>query len=351
MDEGNEIKTIGKILGAASANIGAVIIGIDPSTEVAAQCIEGRSVGKYLVFHSTTTVDSRYEGMRRAFGDNNEIFRKPWLNDERWLSTDDYDKLVKTAYAKSRQGYRLNRHLKEPLPFHVIRWGWDAYDHRVATLYIVISLFPMLGIALARWMLGLNGVTDILYALSFLLISTFDGWLLDVMREVCYVEVRQDDVSEALHWKWEDLRNSDEALEGLAKLPAEALNELARGMVRKQGRDVLLIPVLGLRTTLKDRWASWACILTDLRKVVMAFSFFQLDDSHLIWGFLYGFAAAVQACCQREVAEQYIKTVTENTDDIIWFRRLPEYESTYPSSMASISLDSNDRKYLSVSII
>jgi hypothetical protein len=111
-------------------------------------------------------------------------------------------------------------------------------------------------------------------------------------------------------------------------------------MVRMKGPDVLHIPVLGLRTTLEDRWASWACLLSDARKLVMAFGFFRLDDSDLIWGVLYGIAAAIQACCQREVAEQYIVKVTAKTDGIIWFRRLPDQQ--YPEE--NFSLEKKDRE-------
>jgi hypothetical protein len=50
--------------------------------------------------------------------------------------------------------------------------------------------------------------------------------------------------------------------------PKRALEESASGKVREQGADVLLVPVLGLRTTLEDRWASWlAYYLSDARKL------------------------------------------------------------------------------------
>ena len=57
MNEGNQIKTIGKILGAASMNIGAMVTKIDPSTEVAAQYVEGRSFGKYLAKSTANTME------------------------------------------------------------------------------------------------------------------------------------------------------------------------------------------------------------------------------------------------------------------------------------------------------
>jgi hypothetical protein len=215
MSEGNQIRTIGKILGAASTNIGAAIIGIDPSTEVAAQCIEGRSFGKYLVFHATPRVDSRYEGMRKAFGKKNEIFRKPWLNDPRWLSTSDYDKLVEAAINKrqSAEKNNVNERLVKSAPFHVIRWGLEGWGAYVASAYTSVSLLPMLLIALVRWILGENGAIDIIYAVAFVLIAVFNGLLTDIRREVRYIEVKKEHVSQNMKDKWTILRDSYNAHE------------------------------------------------------------------------------------------------------------------------------------------
>ena len=72
----------------------------------------------------------------------------------------------------------------------------------------------MLGIAISRWVLGENGVMNIFYAGAFTLISVFDGILLDLMREVRYIEVDAGVVSQDVHDTWKNYARFTRLIQG-----------------------------------------------------------------------------------------------------------------------------------------
>jgi len=330
--------TVGKILGAVAAHIASVTAGIDASTEVGTRCLGGRSLGQFFVFHSTFEGNSRYLGMQKAFGDDTEMFRVVGFNPPRDLDSTDYDKLVNAALVAADVSVSAAGSSTEPNPylcmhanFPIIKWGRGIHHWLVTSLYTIVALGSMLGVAVLRWCSGSGrpGLPEVLYLVTFLVISGFAFYMLDVGREVCYIMISKNDVSHSMRAAWGDLK--DVAHPGLPEVQPgmprteskEAFEDLKRGQVRIRG-NILYVPVMAVRTIVEDDLASWLLLLNDLPGLLMLSGLFCLPDTHLNWGVAYGVAAYIQSRLQHAVAERYIKDA--KTRGVFWFRKLKGYD-------------------------
>ena len=357
--------TVGKIICAVAAHVSSVNCGIDASTEVAARCLGGRSLGQLFVFHSTVSVDSRYQGMRRAFGSDTEIFRVVGSNPPKELDADEYDKIVSTTLtaAKAVSGAlttsgpttttsatttsntpgaaaaasstsdsseqpiaeELNPYLCLHANFPIIKWGRGVYSWLVTVIYTTIALGSVIGVMLLRWCwrAGTPGVPELLYGVNFILISGFTFIMLDVKRQVCYITIAESDLTERGRSVFRELKEF--AREGFPPESAieESLGDLKHGQVRIDASG-LHVPVMAVRNTIADELASWLTLLNELPGVLMLAGLFCLPDDHINWGVAYGVAASIQSRLQRAVAERYIQDA--HTRGVFWFKRIDGHE-------------------------
>ena len=382
---------MGKIICAVAAHVSSVNSGIEASTEVAARCLGGRSLGQLFVFHSTVSVDSRYQGMKRAFGDDTEIFRVVGSNPPKELDDNDYDKIVSTtlAAAKAVSGSlttsgptapskndtssnsgptpaspaaaatsptpdsseqpiaeELNPYLCLHANFPIIKWGRGVHPWSVTIIYTIIALGSMVGVMLLRWCwrAGTPGIPELLYIVNFIIISGFTFIMLDVKRQVCYVTVAESDLSERGRIVFRELKEF--AKEGFPEESAieESLMDLKHGQVRIDDSG-LHVPVMAVRNTIADELASWLTLLNELPGALMLAGLFCLPDDHINWGVAYGVAASVQSRLQRAVAERYIQDA--HTRGVFWFKREDAYQ--YAVHDKNYPLDTDSKSVISKS--
>ncbi|TDL21794.1 hypothetical protein BD410DRAFT_789176 [Rickenella mellea] len=311
--------TVGKLLGVVAANVASVTTGIDASTEVAARCLGGRSLGQLFVFHSTFEFDCRYQGMRKAFGEETEIFRMVGSHSPS-LESADYDKLVNASFTTSSKPATLNteepnRYLCVHANLPIINWGREVHLPLVTVVYTVVALGAMPAIAFTRCIIGVIGILEALYFVTFSIINGFTFFMLDVQREVCYIPITEEDVSASVRITLRGL--TSRTPDGLPATTNGALQDLRRGSVRTHN-GTLHIPVIAVRTRVEDDPASWLLLL-NLYGPVMSLGLFFLPDTHVNWGVAYGIAAYTQARLQRAVAERYVKDA--KTRGVFWFRK------------------------------
>lgn len=365
--------TVGKIIGAVTAHVSSMTSGIDASTEVAARCLGGRSLGQLFVFHSTFDADSRYQGMKKAFGDDTEIFRVVGSNPPKELDASDYDKMVTTALGAAKAikeslttsdtntsagdrststssstqatsrapsavaatsaspdqhiAEELNPYLCVHANFPIIKWGRGVHPWPVTAVYTIIGLGAMLGVMFLKWYWGAGapGIAELLYGVVFIMISGFTFILLDIKRQVCYVTITENDVSEGACSTWRELKEC--AKEGFpatergheGRAIEEALKDLKLGRVRIDATG-LHVPVMAVRNVVEDDLASWLTLLNDLPGPLMSAGLFCLPDDHINWGVAYGVAAYMQSRLQHAVAERYIQDA--KTRGVFWFKRV-----------------------------
>ena len=148
-------------IGVLAAVVGAMSIltlGLDAHITVAIQCLGGRSWGKYCVFNGPLELESRYKGMKTAFGGDQEVYIPKWLAGELALpplSTADYDKLVAACDAKFRKRVGESMKVNNFLGIHIIlpvwRWSFTKYGYTFTILWGTFALLPMSIVAIARW--------------------------------------------------------------------------------------------------------------------------------------------------------------------------------------------------------
>ncbi len=335
-----------KFLTAIASNISSMTSGTDASTVVAVNCIGGRSFGQYLVYIATFDFGSRYQGMKLAFGEDTEIFKVIGDRPPEQLTTDDYDKFIRTALevheARITTTSPQNDHsptrnffLREHSNFPVIRWGRTKYPLIVALLYTFISLWSMFVLLLFRFAFDKTPVIfEIAYIGAFLVVSLYTNSLLFIRRSVCYVEISEGNVSQDMIESWGKLRQLAVPVPRDAKEAVWNTRESLVSVVADESAT-LLMPVMCISTVVEDEPASWWLLLNDLRGPLMAAGLWStsLGDARVDWGMLYGIVGYLEARLQRAVAERYVRDA--KTKDVFWFRRyttrkdyaiVPEYQ-------------------------
>jgi len=302
------------------ATITVTTAGVNASAAVAIQCISGRSIGLHFFLNGSIHLTDRYNGMRGAFGGRQEVFIPGRRNGKVHyppLGTADYDNLVTTANRK-RQIPISDPSLSMRTTFPVMKWGLRVYGKLMTLAYVALVLLPMFIIAYASWTAGNSWPSYLLWVVVFTLTSAFGGTFLDVQRDVCYLRVRETDLSPALGATWVLLY--DGALGDAPSSPSEAVHDVSTGRVRKHGKE-LLIPTVALKPSVEFRAASWLSILAPLRAPLMAAAYFSIKNSPCELEIAYFVATFFQACLQRAAIDLYLSDVA--TEDVIWFRRLP----------------------------
>lgn len=324
--------SISKLLTAIASNISSMTSGTDASTVVAINCIGGRSFGQYLVYIATFDFGSRYQGMKLAFGEDTEIFKVVGDRPPQQLTTDDYDKFVRTALEvhearaattspQSSHCPTRNFFLREHSNFPVIRWGRTKYPFIIALLYTFISLCSMSIALLLRFLLDKTPfVFEATYMGAFLIVSLYTNSLLLIRRSICYVDISKGNVSKDMLESWEKLRRLAVPVPRDAKEAVWSAREGLVSVVAEEG-TTLLMPVMCISTAVEDEPASWWLLLNDLRGPLMAAGLWstRLGDARIDWGMVYGIVGYFEARLQRAVAERYLRDA--KTRDVFWFRR------------------------------
>ncbi|KAH7073149.1 hypothetical protein FB567DRAFT_537169 [Paraphoma chrysanthemicola] len=342
------------VLAATIANIAAVTVGVDASDTVAIQCIGGRSIGKYFVFNGAVQLSARYNGMRSAFQEDNEIFVPQQVGGISHLDlrTADYDRLLTNVESRFQAlvtpaarvnlgphvfpGIPVNHYLVEKMTLPI--WKWSFRRKGVITTYFCAfcALLPMLIIALVRLGLGFSMVPELLYAIIFALISAYGGYLLDVKREVTYIQIKENDISPSLGALW--VRTLNRATAGPPTSAHEAVRNVATGHVRKND-NTLLVPVMAFMPTFEYSAAEWVFLLTNLRGPLLTMPYVMAADPHHRWLVAYGIAAFAQASLQNAYAKSFLAEAKPYKVD--WFRRLPydNYREEFPRYRMRLEVD------------
>jgi len=317
---GSPVHDAFRALAILLASIAATTVGISATAVVTIQCISGRNIGMHFILNGSVHLPDRYIGMRTAFGEQQEIFipgRRGGKVYYPLLSTADYDNLVLTVDRKRHMPVS-DSSLSDQITFPVIKWGIRVYGKFIAFAYVAAALLPTFVIAFACCVVGKSWPSYVLWGVVFTITSAFGGTFLDVRRDVCYLRVKETDLSPALGATWVLLY--DNALNGAPTSSSEAVCDVLTGQVRKRGNE-LFVPVVTLKPAVEFRAASWLSILAPLRAPLMAASYFFIKNSPYELEIAYIVAIFFQACLQRAAIDLYLSDVA--TDDIIWFRRLP----------------------------
>ncbi|KDQ31489.1 hypothetical protein PLEOSDRAFT_156150 [Pleurotus ostreatus PC15] len=397
---------VGKVVNATAAHVAALTSGIEASTEVAITCIGGRSFGQLLVYTSTFDLESRYAGMKKAFGDDMEILTTTGSSPPQDLQAADYDKLIsnaEAAHASSRAASSVvapppatsiqvpspaaapgnatlstsnpassatssngvpaistagagspthtyppptptapqadepspidepNPYLSVHANFPIIKWGRSVHHPSLTIIYTIFALGSMLGLLVLKWYKGGSWLFEIIYLVSFLVVNLYTMTMLDVRREICYIEVSRNNVSAGMRGTWDGLKA---VAKTMPDAKDEALQYLRRGFVCHQG-ETILVPVMAVMTRVEDAPASWWILLNELRAPIVQIGLYLLPDDNINWIVIYGIAAYVQARMQRAVAERYIQDA--KTRRIFWFRKLRAH--VFPVHEKSFYLD------------
>ncbi|KAG5221522.1 NAD-dependent malic enzyme [Salix suchowensis] len=398
---------VSKVVNATAAHVAALTSGTEASTQVAITCLGGHSFGQLLVYTSMFDVESRYLGMKKAFGDDMEILTTTGSSPPQDLRAADYDKLIsnaEAAHASSRAassyvpppmtfiqapapaagsgtaagstsspassattstgvpavntagtGSPPHQHppptptipqaseaspIDEPNPylsvyanFPIIKWGRSVHHPSLTIIYTIIGVFSTFGLLIVKWFKGGSWLFEIVYLTSFLAVNLYTMIMLDVRREVCYIEVSRDDVSAGMQITWETLKAEAKSM---PKTKEEALQNLRRGLVcHLAGSETVLVPVMAIMTRIEDAPASWWILFNELRAPIVQVGLYLLPDDHIDWVVIYGVAAYFQARMLRAVAERYIQDA--KTRRIFWFRKLRAH--VFPVHEKSFYLD------------
>jgi hypothetical protein len=317
--------------------------GGEASTSVAITCIGGQSFGQFLVYIATFDFQCRHQGMRLAFGEDTELFKVIGNHPPAGLTKNDYDKFVRTALeahdARATAGTSAddttnrmqNYFLRHYSNFPVIRWGRTIYPLLIVIPYTLVALGSVVSLLLGRIMFRPDAssiLLEILYILTFLFVSFYSGSILQVERQVCYVEIRENSVSKDMIKNFRKLRRLAVPYPVDARGAVENMRRILPSLWTEDS-NTLLMPVMSIRTPVEDELASWLLLLNDLRGMLMASSFWSvpLGDSRIDWGMWYGIAAYIQARLQRAVTQRYLKDA--KTGGVFWFRRYASHNSNY----------------------
>jgi hypothetical protein len=318
--DGSSLHNVFRALAILLANITAATVGVGASATVAVQCISGRSIGLHFILNGNIHLTDRYGGMKSAFGEQQEIFIPGRRGGKVYyppLSTADYDNLVTTADRKRQIPLSDSSLSGVRTVFPIMKWGLRVYGKLITFAYAAFALLPTIAIASASWRVG-NWLSYLLWGVVFILTSAYGGMFLDVQRDVCYLRVKEADLSPALGATWVHLH--DLALNDGPTSALEAVRDVSTGRVRKRENE-LLIPTISLWPTVEFQAANWLSILTPLRTPLMAASYFFIQNAPYKLEIAYSVATFFQACLQRAAIDMYLSEV--GTYDIIWFRRLP----------------------------
>ncbi|KAF4604589.1 hypothetical protein EYR40_003363 [Pleurotus pulmonarius] len=358
---------VSKVLNATAAHVAALTSGTEASTQVAITCLGGHSFGQLLVHTSTFDVESRYLGMKKAFGDDMEILATTGSSPPQDLRAADYDKLVSNAEAAHASSRAASSYVPTPMPsiqapapaagsgtaavsasnpassptssngvpatntaragspphqhppptptapqaseaspidepnpylsvyanFPIIKWGRSVHHPSLTIIYTIIGVFSTFGLLIFKWFKGGSWLFEIVYLTSFLAVNFYTMIMLDVRREVCYVEVSRDDVSAGMCATWETLKAEAKSM---PRTKEEALQNLRRGLVcHLAGSETILVPVMGIMTRIEDAPASWWILFNELRAPIVQIGLYLLPDDHIDWVVIYGVAAYFQA--------------------------------------------------------
>jgi hypothetical protein len=339
---------------ASIANIAAVTVGVDASDTVAIQCIGGRSIGKYFVFNGTVQLSARYNGMRSAFPAEKEIFVPRQMGAVHHLNliTADYDRLLTSVDRRfqallnpaaqvglglpANVGMPANQHLVEQMSFPIWKWSFRRKGVIKTLLCAFWALLPMPIIALIRLSKGFNLVPELLYAIISILVSAYGGYLLDIKREVTYIQIQENDVSQSLGALW--VRTFDRATNGPPTSAHQAVHEVATGHVRRNG-NTLLVPVMAFMPTVEYSTAEWFFLFTNVRGPLLAIGSLITTDTHHYWLVAYGIAAFAQASLQNAYAKSFLAEATPY--EVNWFRRLPnsDYREEFQQYRMRLEVD------------
>lgn len=324
---------INKLLVAIASNVASMTSGVEASTAVAINCIGGQSFGQFFVYIATFEFQSRHQGMKLAFSEETEIFKVVGNLPPAELTTDDYDKFVRTALeahearaattSTDDANFAQNYFLRHYTNFPVIRWGRTTYGLLVTILYTFAALGSVLLLLIGRiafYPESSSIVLDILYILAFLFVSFYTGMMLRIQRRVCYVEISETNVSGGMVENFRRLQKLAVPFPTDAK---EAVSNIRQVLpsVLTEGSSTLLMPVMCIRTAIEDEPASWWLLLNGFRGVLMASSLWSvpLGDSRIDWGMWYGIAGYVQARLQCAVTQRYSRDA--KTRGVFWYRK------------------------------
>lgn len=332
-----------KLLLAIASNVASMTSGVEASTSVAITCIGGQSFGQFFVYIATFDFQCRHQGMRLAFGEDTEIFKVIGNHPPAELTTNDYDKFVKTALeahdARATAGtstddatnQKQNYFLRHYSNFPVIRWGRTVYPLMIAVPYTLIALGSIVSLLLNRIIFHPDAssiLPEVLYILTFLFVSFYSGTILLVERQICYVEIKEDNVSEDMVESFRKLRRLAAPYSADAQGAIENMRRVLPSLWAEDS-TALLMPIMSIRTLVEDELASWLLLLNDLRGILMASSFWSvpLGDNRIDWGMWYGVAAYIQARLQRTVTQRYVRDA--KTGGVFWCRRYANHNSEY----------------------
>lgn len=182
-------------------------------------------------------------------------------------------------------------------------------------------------IALVRLSKGFSMVPELLYAIIFVVVSAYGGYLLDIKREVTYIQINENSVSQSLGALC--VHTLNRATTGPPASAHQAVHEVATGHVRKNG-NTLLVPVMAFMPTVEYTTAEWFFLFTNLRGPLLTISYLITTNPHHRWLAAYGIAAFTQACLQNAYAKSFLAEATPY--EVNWFRRLPNdnYPEEFP---------------------
>lgn len=347
-----------RIINATISAIGSVKIidgGVDPSHTVAIQCRIGRSIGKFFILHGPWQLQDRYEGMRIAFGEQQELYRAALVGGivvVPPLNNDQFDALVESARTKQEhtaQGRSPNRslHTGEQLPLW--KWSFERYGGTTTVIFgfLALGLFPM--VSGIRWWLTSQFPWEFLIIMAVILVEeALLSALLDVsVREVCYIRVGSRNVSVAMLEVWQTLLADGRCTEAVPATSFQAMEDLKQGQVRKSrlqpnGTEYsLAIPVIAVKPLLEQETARLWELVSILRPllyplltaVLAASSWASSIPIHI--SALYVLVGWIQVNLQRLYAKAYV--VNGQTQNVLWFRRLPGH--TYLEELGNFRRD------------
>jgi hypothetical protein len=112
----------------------------------------GRSFGKYFVFNGPLKVSDRYDGMRAAFGADNEIYLPTQVGlRHASLNTAAFDRLLLSAdqqfqatIALAAPGFVSNHYLENPSNLPIFHWARGRHGFWKMGICVILSLTPLL---------------------------------------------------------------------------------------------------------------------------------------------------------------------------------------------------------------
>jgi hypothetical protein len=339
---------------ASWGGLNATSYGVEGGSTVAVQCLTGYTPGKHFIFNGSVEGFPVYDGMKSAFGAENEILT-PEFNHfgeslPRPLTTNDYDKILMAAMEKNERHQKL---LSAVPPGHpslarsrfngwvrdeqwLPLWEWSLTKYGLKTFaYAFLALGLMPTTFAIRALCGADLRPDICYVAIFFLTSLWVTRFLEVNRAIYYVRIKRTDLSSQLAPQWDRLFQGSE-LWHRPMSSGDAIEDLRKGHVRwtempleatGQQTKMLLIPVMALWPDVGGDSGDLWLTASPIRNSLLGMGYlFTSNPSHTLWASLYALTASLQASAQRLFAARFLREVRPR--GIVWFQKMAgvEYE-------------------------